>query len=59
MIKTILVPATGDSGDPVCFATALTVARAFSAHIDVVHVRVDPIDAALALEQIPAKSNRR
>lgn len=57
MIKTILVPATGDSGDPASLATALTVARAFAAHIDVLHVRVDPIDAALALTAEPGSTS--
>jgi nucleotide-binding universal stress UspA family protein len=45
-IKTVLVPATGDPGDSILFDAALTIARAFAAHIDVLHVRVDPIDAA-------------
>ena len=46
-IKTILVPATGDPGDTTTLDAALTIARAFSAHIDVLHVRVDPLDVAV------------
>ncbi len=46
-IKAILAPASGDRSDPVMLETALTIARSFSAHIDVLHVRVDPIDAAI------------
>jgi nucleotide-binding universal stress UspA family protein len=41
MIKTILVPATGSNTDDAVFMSALAVARAFEAHIDFVHVRVD------------------
>ena len=37
--KTILVPATGDPTDPATLAAALTIARTFSAHIDMLHVR--------------------
>ncbi len=46
MIKAILVPATGSNSDNAVFASALTVARNFSAHIDFLHVRLDA--AALA-----------
>jgi nucleotide-binding universal stress UspA family protein len=46
MIKTILVPATASNSDNVVFASALAVARAFDAHLDFLHVRVDP--AAMA-----------
>ena len=46
-IRTILCPATGDPGDATTLDAALTIARAFAAHIDVLHVRVDPIDAAI------------
>src|SRR5215831_8858796 len=42
MIKTILVPAGGSDSDNAVFASALTVARAFAAHIDFLHVAVDP-----------------
>jgi len=41
MIKTILVPATGSNMDNSVFASALAVARAFGAHLDFLHVRVD------------------
>lgn len=41
MIKAILVPATGSNADNAVFASALTVARKFAAHIDFLHVRVD------------------
>src|SRR5579859_7834927 len=43
MIKTILVPATGDDRDAAVFAAALAVARAFAAHLDFLHVRVDAV----------------
>ena len=49
MIKTILVPSTGDDRDSSTFNTALAVARAFSAHLDFLHVRIDPADIAVAL----------
>jgi nucleotide-binding universal stress UspA family protein len=49
MIKTILVPATGTDGDTATFTAALSVARRFTAHLDVLHVRVDPAEAAGAL----------
>jgi nucleotide-binding universal stress UspA family protein len=41
MIKTILVPATGNQTDDAVFTSALVVARTFDAHLDVLHVRVD------------------
>ena len=41
MIKTILVPATGNQTDDALFTSALTAARAFNAHLDFLHVRVD------------------
>ena len=47
MIKTILVPVTGSAADSAVFASALAVARPFAAHLDFLHVRVDP--AALAV----------
>lgn len=49
MIKTVLVPATGTDADEAAFAAALTVARRFTAHLDVLHVRVDAAEAAGAL----------
>ena len=53
MFKTILVPATGDPTDEATLTAALVIARTFSAHIDVLHVRVDPVDAALAISPDP------
>ncbi len=41
MIKTILVPATGNQTDDAVFTSALAAARAFDAHVDFLHVRVD------------------
>jgi nucleotide-binding universal stress UspA family protein len=49
MIKTILVSASGDDGDSATFAAALAVARPFGAHIDVLHVRLDPTGVAMAM----------
>jgi nucleotide-binding universal stress UspA family protein len=49
MIKTILVPATGSDTDATVFASALTVARAFDAHLTFLHVRVDPAAMAAAM----------
>jgi nucleotide-binding universal stress UspA family protein len=49
MIKTVLVPATGTDADDAMFTTALSVARRFTAHLDVLHVRVDAAEAAGAL----------
>jgi nucleotide-binding universal stress UspA family protein len=49
MIKTILVPAIGNSTDAVTFGTALQLARSFAAHIDVLHVRLDAVEVAVAM----------
>jgi nucleotide-binding universal stress UspA family protein len=49
MIKTILVPATGRETDVATFATALHVARSFTAHLDVLHVRLDTTEVAVAM----------
>jgi len=49
MIKTILVPASGNPTDAATFAAALAVARPFGAHIDVLHARYDPTSAAMAM----------
>src|SRR5215831_4007324 len=50
MIKAILVPATGSDTDIAVFQSALTVARAFAAHLEVLHVHVDaPAMAATML----------
>src|SRR4029077_12606217 len=48
MIKSILVPATGTETDLSSLRTALTIARDFSAHIDVLHVRLDAVDVAVS-----------
>jgi hypothetical protein len=42
MIKTLLVSVTGSDTDDLVFTSALAVARAFAAHIDFLHVRLDP-----------------
>src|ERR1051326_5351791 len=47
MIKSILVPATGTETDLISLAAASKIARDFSAHIDALHVRLDPVDAAV------------
>ena len=49
MIKTILVAATGNDGDAATFAAALAIARPFGAHLDVLHVRLDPVAVAVAM----------
>lgn len=50
MIKTILVPASGTTAvDNAAFAAALATARQFDAHIDVLHVRLDPVETAVAM----------
>lgn len=49
MIKTILVPATGSSADDAVFTSALAVARAFSAHLIFLHVRVDAASLAVTM----------
>ncbi|HEV2302679.1 MAG TPA: universal stress protein [Stellaceae bacterium] len=49
MIKMILVPATGDERDAAVFAAALAVARAFDAHIEFLHIRVDAVALAATM----------
>ena len=49
MIKTILAPATGGEADVATFATALQVARLFASHLDVLHVRLDMVEVAVAM----------
>ena len=49
MIKSILVPATGSDSDNAVFASALAIARAFDAHLDFLHVRVDPAAVAATM----------
>jgi nucleotide-binding universal stress UspA family protein len=47
MIKSILVAATGADTDRISLRTALKIARDFSSHIDVLHVRLDAVDVAV------------
>jgi nucleotide-binding universal stress UspA family protein len=49
MLKTILAAVTGSSDDAGVLAAALTVARPFAAHVDVLHVRLDATTVALAM----------
>ena len=49
MIKTILVPSLGTEADAAAFAAAAAVAGAFGAHIDAVHVRLDPVEVAVGM----------
>lgn len=46
MIKSILVPVAGVEGDKSRLLAALSVARRFQAHLDVLHVRPDPAQLA-------------
>jgi len=49
MIKTILVPATGNETDVATFGSGLQIARIFAAHLDVLHVRLDTVEVAVAM----------
>lgn len=49
MIKSILVPATGSDTDDAVFTSALALARAFGAHLDFLHVRVDAAATAATM----------
>jgi len=49
MIKTILVPATGNETDAAGYAAALPIARLFAAHVDALHVRLDPVEVGVAM----------
>lgn len=49
MIKTILVLAMGNKTDAATFAAALQVAQSFAAHLDVLHVRLDTVEVAVAM----------
>ena len=49
MIKTILVPVTGSACDEPAFAAAFAAAQRFAAHIDFLHVCIDPVEVALAM----------
>jgi nucleotide-binding universal stress UspA family protein len=53
MIKTVLVPAPGDGTEIGCLTAALNIARAFAAHIDVLHVRIDPVQLAVSMMAEP------
>ena len=44
-IKTLLVPIAGRDEDALALDAALTIARRFGAHIEVLHVAADPRDA--------------
>lgn len=46
MIKSILVAVTASKADPPVFDVALDVARRFEAHLDFLHVRLDPVEVA-------------
>jgi nucleotide-binding universal stress UspA family protein len=48
MIKTILVPATGNDADAAAFTAALAAARSLGAHLDFLHVHLDPREIATA-----------
>lgn len=47
MIKKILVPTSGGHNDDKVFATALSVARPFAAHLEFYHVRLSDCEAAV------------
>jgi nucleotide-binding universal stress UspA family protein len=49
MYKQILAPVTGTAGDASVFVTALLVARAFDAHIEFLHARVDVTEVIVAM----------
>lgn len=49
MIKTILVRATDEANVVAAYAAARCVARRFAAHIDALHVRLDPVETAVAM----------
>ena len=52
MIKSILVPVAGTEDDKGQLRSALTVARMFAAHLDVLHVEPDPAQLAVAAASI-------
>src|SRR4029077_14473595 len=49
MIKRILVATTGSDSDAATFAAALAIARPFAAHLEMLHVRLDPVSVAVAM----------
>ena len=60
MFRSILVTVTGDPTDAATLATAVAVARPFGAHLDVLHVRADPINAGMAIgDRRPAAARSR
>jgi nucleotide-binding universal stress UspA family protein len=46
-MRSLLVPVTGTEADLTALTTALKIARDFSAHLDVLHVRLDAVDVAV------------
>jgi hypothetical protein len=53
MIKTVLVPAPGDGAEIGCLTAALNIAQGFAAHIDVLRVRIDPVQLAVSMMAEP------
>ena len=49
MIKTILVRATDDASTTAAYVAARCAAQRFGAHIDALHVRLDPVETAIAM----------
>jgi nucleotide-binding universal stress UspA family protein len=51
-MKTILVPAAGSDTDPAVFATALAAAQPLGAHLEFLHLRLQPGDAAAFIPHV-------
>jgi nucleotide-binding universal stress UspA family protein len=49
MIKSILVPATGSDTDAAAYAAVAAVSRLLRAHVDALHVRLDPVEVGVAM----------
>lgn len=49
MIKTILVPATGNFTDATTYPLAFAIARLLAAHVDALHVAADPVELVVNL----------
>lgn len=49
MIKTILVPATGNLTDATTYPLAFAIARLSAAHVDALHVAADPVEVVVNL----------
>ncbi len=49
MIKSILVSATGGTGDSVVFEAALQLARPFNAHLEFLHAKLDVTEVLVAM----------